>query len=225
MTSPNLSDRLRVVLPEFSLPTLTKEVEIPIYLVHSSPDPEDYFFLFGFEEFVERSRAGVFVRPVIRIYAGRDDFSRTIFARQFREVFAAEFDRMRAELQSGKGKHGWLDWNLSFGHAVDFVSGLIGNIVLALALSAGRKILGNLLTPRFLKGKSAEAKLADEIDRTKTQVETALQEVKVTIHPELYEHAYRDGPMGKISNMDRDAWPLPDYVRAHMDQGDSRSWW
>ncbi|GAA6162785.1 hypothetical protein NBRC116590_04890 [Pelagimonas sp. KU-00592-HH] len=213
--------RLLNQLPDLSLPEMTREVEIAVYLVHNSTDPEDYFFLFDFEEFVEKSKAGLFVRPVIRIFAGRDDFSRTIFAREFREVFSREFDRMRAELAAKKNRFGWL----SFGTAFDLLSGFVSSIVLSIALSAGNKILERIGVGALLKGKSDGAKLRDEIEKTKSQVETALQRIEITIHRELYDYAYRDGFMGKISGMDREAWPLPHYVRSHLDKGESSSWW
>lgn len=207
------------------LPTLTKEAEIAVYLVHNSRDAEDYFFLFDFEEFVDRSKHGVFVRPVLRIFAGRDDFSRTHFAQEFRAVFAAEFDAMRAALAQKKGKRGWLDWDLSISGAIDALGGLAANLVLATALSLGKTVFGDIQRPAFLRGKTDEAKLQDEIAATKRKVETALERIEVTLHPELYEHAYRDGPMGRISGLDREAWPLPAHVRAHLNDGESRSWW
>ncbi len=212
-------------LPEFRAPDLSRKAEISVFLVHNSRDPEDYFFLFDFEEFVDRSNGGYFVRPVLRVFAGRDDFSRTRFAREFREVFAREFDRMRAELAERKGKRGWLTWSFGLNSALDVIGGLVGNLVLAIALSVGRKVVGDISLPRLLAGKSDEAKLADEIDRTKGKVENALTEIEITIHPELYYNAYRDGHLGKISGMDRDAWPLPSYVRAHLQDEKSGSWW
>ena len=212
-------------LPEFGLPRLTRDAEIAVYMVHNAPDPEDYFFLFDFEEFVDRSSGGAFVRPALRVFAGRDDFSRSAFAREFRKVFAREFDRMRAELARKKGKRGWIDWNFGAGSTVDLVGGFVANLLLSIALFAGKRILGDIPIPSFLKGKTPEARLADEIDRTKGRVETALERIEVTIHPELYEHAYRGGPLGRISGMDRNAWPLPEYVRAHLNDGKSGSWW
>jgi hypothetical protein len=214
------SERLSGFVPE--MPSLGREAEIAVYLIHNSDDGEDYFFLFDFEEFVDRSKTGMFVRPALRVFAGRDDFSRVRFARQFREVFAREFDRMRAEL-GGKGEtRGWLSWNLN---VVDLVSDFVATMVLGLALSVGRMVLGSVALPKFLKGKSAEAKLADEIDKTKGQVETALAALDVSLHPELLEHAERVGGVQKRADLDRDAWPLPEYVRAHLSDGESGSWW
>lgn len=207
-----------------SLPTLGRDAEIDVYLVHNSPDPEDYFFLFDFEEFVARSGGGIFVRPVLRVYAGRDDFSRMQFARQFRAVFAAEFDRMRAELAGGKERRGWLDWNFGFDGA-SLISGLVANLVLAIALQAGRAVLGQIRLPRMLRGKSAEARLAEEIDRTKGQVETALERIAVTLHAELYDHAFREVAAPPVREIDREAWPLPGFVRAHMGSGRNAARW
>ncbi len=214
---------LRDRLPSLELPALSKVAEINVYLIHNSADAEDYVFLFDFEEFADRSKAGMFVRPAIRIFAGRDDFSRVTFARQFREVFATEFDRMRAELGAAKGKRGWLNFNFGLS-AVDLIGNLVANVVLAIALSAGKAILGQIATPGFLKGKSAEAKLADEIEATKGQVEAALRQIDVTIQPELNAHARGLGG-AMASGVDREAWPLPSYVRAHLKDGESGSWW
>jgi hypothetical protein len=214
---------LRDALSGLSLPALGREAEIAVYLVHNSDETEDYFFLFDFEEFADRSKAGIFVRPVLRVYAGRDDFSRARFAREFRAVFAREFDRMRAELASGKGKMGWLTWGTN--SVMDVIGGVVANLVLAVALSLGKQVLSIVGLKDLLKGRSAEAKLADEIDRTKGQVETALGRLEVTIHPELYDHAYRHGLKGPVSGMDRGAWPLPNFVRAHLGDGESGSWW
>ena len=54
-----------------------REVAIAVYLIHNSRDPGDYFFVFDFEEFVARSKSGVFAPPALRVFAGRDDFNRT----------------------------------------------------------------------------------------------------------------------------------------------------
>lgn len=214
------TERLGGVVPE--LPTLGREAEIAVYLIHNSNDAEDYFFLFDFEEFVDRSKGGIFVRPVLRVFAGRDDFSRVRFARQFREVFAREFDRMRSELGNKGEKRGWLSWNFN---VVDLISDFVATMVLAVALSLGKALFGWVKVPGFLKGRSAEAKLADEIDRTKGQVEAALADLDVSLHPELLAHAERVGGPQKRADLKREAWPLPDYVRAHLGDGESGSWW
>ena len=220
----NLTDLVSGV-SNLTIPKMTRDVEIPVYMVHNSADPEDYFFLFDFEEFVDSSSQGIFARPVLRIYAGRDDFSRAVFARQFREVFASEFDRMRADLAQSKKRGGWLDWGGGVLNPFDLVGSLVANVVLAIALSVGRMTIGKLSLPRLLKGKDAEAKLRDEISATKTKVERALERVEITQHPELYEHAYRGGPKGKNAGMDRAAWPLPQHVRDHLCDQRSGAWW
>lgn len=214
---------LREALSGLSLPVLGREAEIAVYMVHNTDDAEDYFFLFDFEEFADRSKAGIFVRPVLRVHAGRDDFSRTRFSREFRAVFAREFDRMRADLARGKGRMGWLTWGSN--SVVDMIGGLVANLVLAVALSLGRQVLSLVGLGDIVKGRSAEAKLADEIDRTKGKVETALSRIEVTIHPELYAHACRHGLKGPVSGMDRAAWPLPTFVGTHLGDGESGSWW
>jgi len=215
-------DGLKQAFGQLAWPTLGREAEIAVYLVHNSEDAEDYFFLFDFEEFAERSSGGMFVRPVLHVFAGRDDFSRIHFARQFRAVFQLEFDRMRRDLGSKSGK-GWLSFGAN--SVLDLVGGVVANLVLAVALRLGRTALSAAGFSNLLKGKSAEAKLADEIDETKARVETALARIEVTVHPELLAHAERVGGPQKRADRDRDAWPLPDYVRQHLNDKESGSWW
>ncbi len=218
------------------LPTLGREAEIAVYLVHRSYDADEYFFLFDFEEFVDRSSGGIFVRPVLRVFAGRDDFSRTKFARDFREVFASEFDRMRTELDAKVNRRGWLSWGAS-----TLAAGAVGVLVLAAAVGGvwlspvrderqSKSVqtptpVGKLSRRDWLGRRTAEAKLADEIDSTKGRVETALAALEVALHPELLAHAERVGGTQKRADLDRDAWPLPEYVRGHLEDGRSGSWW
>ncbi len=198
------------------LPTLTREVEIPVYVVHNSPDAEDYFFLFDFERFMERSKRGWFVRPKLKIWAGRSDFNRRRFARQFREVFATEFEKMRADLRrrSSWGV-GWLDFGSDILAPISLVTSLVVNIVLLAALAPGS-------AKRQLR---RETKLEDQIDEMQGRVEDALSRIEIALHIELYAHAYRARPRGSLAGLDYEAWPLPGYVAEHLYDRSSGSWW
>lgn len=221
----SVARKITDVLPEFSLPKLGREAVIPVYVIHASPDPEDYFFLFDFEVFVERSKEGMFVRPKLQLWAGRDDFSRTNFARQFRESFGREFDAMRAKLNNTGSGAGWLSWDIGLSTIGVAATGFVSLIVLLVSFGGLKLALKSLKMPSWAKGRSKEAKLEDQIDELKGQVELALSKVEVSVHPELYEHAFRDGGAGRRSTLERDAWPLPDYVRSHLKDGRSKSWW
>lgn len=228
MKNPLDIDRLRSALPSFEWPTLGKTVEIPVYVIHNTQDAEDYFFIFDFEEFVERSRDGIFVRPKLKVWAGRADFSRTLFARQFREAFAREFDAARnalkAEQKKGRG-FGWLGWDLGFDVVSSLVASFIANIVLLLATTTGRAVLSVLPIPNWARGKSKEGKLEDQISATQAKVDAALEAIEVSLHRTLYEHAWRGGQGGPLTGMDYDAWPLPEHVVRHLGDGESGSWW
>lgn len=220
-----LGDKVWNALPEFKLPRLGREVEIPVYVIHNSIDPEDYFFLFDFEVFVERSKEGMFVRPKLRVWAGRDDFDRVNFARAFRQAFAEEFDRMRAELAKGPSKMGWLSWNLGVDLAGEFVANLTAYFIILIATGAGKALSSMISLPDWMKAKSKEAKLEDQVDGLKSQVEAALKAIEVTLHQDLYRHAYKGVQGGKVSGMDFDAWPLPAHVAQHLGDKKSGSWW
>lgn len=216
-----IAGRIRASLPE--LPSLTRTAEIPIYLIHNSPDPEDYFFLFDLELFAERSKAGVFVKPALHVWAGRSDFSRRAFARHLRETFAAEFDRLRRDLGRDKGR-GWLSWSAtSLG---ELAAVALGNIVLMAAFYTGRQIFAMTGLDRLRLGRSDRAALEMRIEGTQARVDAALEGLEVRLHRELYVHAYRGAARaGPMSGIELDAWPLPDHVRAHLEDRESSAWW
>ncbi|MEL6411163.1 MAG: hypothetical protein AAGK67_15900 [Pseudomonadota bacterium] len=218
-----LAGKLREQVGQLSLPDLPKlgrEVEMPVYLVHNSEDAEDYFFIFDFERFVEESQSGVFVRPKMTIWAGRDDFDRRLFARSMRESFAQEFEIARAQLMAQKDKpRGWFSFlTSSFGEATSLAS-FVSNLVLLIGLSAGKMVLSQVLPRGWLQGKTDEQRLEKGIDETKSKVDAALESIDITLHIELYRHAYHGQAPGRLSGMDYDAWPLPGHVRQHLQPG------
>lgn len=212
-------------IPNFEIPSIGKSVEIPVYLIHNSTNAEDYFFIFDFEQFVEQSKSGVFVRPKLLVWAGRDDFQRRAFARSFRESFTREFDLARSALSAGGQKAGWFSW----GGLRDAVSlggaSFVANVVLLVGMSAGKMILSSLPLPNIFQEKSDETKLEDSIAQTQSKVDEALEGMEVKLHRELWSHAWRGATPGSMSGMDKDAWPLPDQVRQHLHDGKSGSWW
>ena len=215
-----LLDRGRNALPRIALPELGRSVDIPVYLVHNSPDPEDYFFIFDFEQFVERSRTGLFVRPRLMVWAGRDDFDRRTFARQVRVAFTEEFDAARRALDEGARRRGggWLTWERANWLPAE---GVVALFLLGLATSVlsatGRALLGLVPRPRWMRGKSAQERLETEIAASQERVDVALADLKVALHMNLYRNAWRGKAGGRLTGMHYDAWPLPASVRMHLD--------
>lgn len=221
----SLTEKLRGAWPGLGMPSLGKTVDIPVYVIHNCADAEDYFFIFDFEQFVERSRSGMFVRPRLKVWAGRNDFARRRFARQFRESFAAEFEAARAALAAGGAKkNGWFSWSLGKELLGGAVSGFVANVVLLVAMSAGKLVWSALPLPGFLREKSDGEKLESSILETQGKVDQALAGMEVTLHRELYDHARKFGPVSQ-RDMDYDAWPLPSFVRDHLSDASSTSWW
>lgn len=211
-----------------TLPPLGREVALPVYLIHNSPDAEDYFFIFDFEEFVEQSRQGWFVRPKLQLWAGRADFNRRAFAREFRQSFAQEFELARQELAAQKDvKKGWFGGLPGFFRdiAAPSIPGVLANLVLLVALSAGTKVLAQILPSGWMRQKTDAQKLEHGIEETKDKVDAALGQIQITLHMDLYRHAWRGQAPGRLTGVDYDAWPLPGYVQRHLMDGTSGSWW
>ncbi|MEM6372874.1 MAG: hypothetical protein AAF727_08870 [Pseudomonadota bacterium] len=224
----NIANRIRNALPEIELPSIGRQVKLPVYMIHNSVDADDYFFIFDFEQFVEQTRNGVFVRPALTVWSGRSDFRRSLFARQFRQSFAREFDTARAQLAERDSKpRGW--FGFLTGTFSDLrgasLSAFLANLILLVATSAGTRVLSQVLPARWLAGKSDASKLEDSIEATQTKVDTALESLNIRLHKELFDHAFRHGGRGKRADLDYDAWPLPGYVRQHLNDGTSGAWW
>ncbi|MEM6678668.1 MAG: hypothetical protein AAF675_12435 [Pseudomonadota bacterium] len=227
----------RPALPDLGL---WKKAPIPVYLLHRSGDPEDYFFVLDFEAFMAESRRGTFVRPVLEVWAGRDDFRRDHFARALREAFTREFaglqqaliDEIDAERRPRRsGLHGLLSLDLGLGAGMVAGLGLMQTLVLWLAVSAGSALIGELrgllrrLTDRVKSPEERLTALQETIREKQAVIDEALAAMRIRLHPELWEHAFRGRVGGPLRHVEQDAWPLPPYVRAHMEDGESSSWW
>jgi len=222
----SIKDRLWDQLPSFKMPSLGKTVDIPVYVIHNSPDAEDYFFIFDFEQFVERSQQGMFVRPKLKVWAGRNDFARGAFGRQFRESFAHEFEQARlANAKEGRSGSGWLGWGLVAGSIPEAVAVFAAYVVLLVATSAGKVVWSALPIPRFMRGKSDAEKLESEIAETQSKVDAALAAMDVTLHSALRQHAFKGCPAVGAGDVVQDAWPLPAFVTEHLADKKSTSWW
>lgn len=230
MPRQTLTDAYARVVETLSGITLASDVEIPVYLIHNTPDAEDYTFLIDFERFLRESKSGLFARPVLKIWAGRSDFDRATFARNLREAFSHEFARMRAGAKTPKSE-GW--FSLKFN---DLLSGtaavhFVGTVVLYVAVTGGKMAAGGIAgalgldrAVRWIRGDKASRIEADIAARQRV-VDAALAETRIVLHRDLYIHAYRGTDPGPLTGIDHDAWPLPDYVTAHLHDRKTSSWW
>ncbi len=208
-----------------SFPTLGRVVELPVFMIHHTLDPEDYFFIFDFEDFVENSQTGVFVRPRLHIWSGRSDFDRKVFARQFRQSFAEEFERMRIELGAKKAGRGWLSWDWGVDVAGYAIANVTAYLVILIATGTGKALASLISLPDWMKGKSAEVKLENKVEDLKTRVDAALANIQISVHPELHSHAWLGRTPEATHHIDQEAWPLPGYVSEHLHDGRNGSWW
>lgn len=210
-----------------ALPTLGRVVDIPVYMIHNSSKAEDYFFIFDFEEFVERSREGIFVRPRIKLWAGRDDFDRTVFAGQFRQSFASQFDAARQALNAERTNAGWFSWvnDIRQQVAANDLAAYAANVLLLIGLGAGRMMLQKILPTGLFSSKSEARKLEDSIEDTKSKVDSALAALALVLHRELHDHPYPGAAPTPAPRVVFDAWPLPDHVREHLADRTSGSFW
>ncbi len=210
--------------------TLASDVEVPIYLIHHGRSAEDYEIFCDFERFMTETQNGVFARPVLRVWAGRQDFERHVFARRLREDFSSQFqaarDRLRAKKEAAQS--GWLPSLPSLGEVffwgIAATGSLLGSIVLYIATATGRaaldevsRILKSSLIGRTLAGRTAEEQLEDLIAEKQTVIDAALARTEITLHRDLHAQAWRGQAPGPMTGMDRDAWPLPDFIRGRLD--------
>ena len=210
-------------LPEFNL---TTDVEIPVYVIHHGPDAEDYEILCDFVGFMTANQKGFLARPVLRVWAGRQDFQKYLFARRLREDFTAQFEVLRLALRAERESSGW--GFPTVGEVFLFGAQLTGQIVAALLLwiatETGRaaigqitQILRNSTLGKLVRGKSTEEQLEDLIDEKKAVIDEGLARLEITLHRDLYLHAWRGQSPGPMTGMDRDAWPLPGFVSERLD--------
>ncbi|MEM9062529.1 MAG: hypothetical protein AAGD13_18865 [Pseudomonadota bacterium] len=208
---------------------ITSDVEVPVYVIHHGSKAEDYELLCDFKKFMAESQSGLLHRPVVKILAGRQDFERHIFARHLREAFSGQFDAVRAihraELEAADKR-----WSLGIPTIGEIVlwgltsaGGLVGSLLLYLATETSRTaidrigaVLRQSMLGRAVAGKSADAALEDLIEEKKSVIDAALARIDVELHPDLYRFAWRGQRPGPMTGINRNAWPLPDFVAKRM---------
>lgn len=212
-------------LPEVSL---VSDVEVPIYILHHGTGSEDYELICDFEKFMSASQSGFLHRPVLKLWAGRSDFERYIFARHLREAFSQQFEAVR-RIQQEERDAERKQWSLPTAGDVllwglNLAGGLVGSLLLYLATETGRtaierisKIVKNSVVGRALGSGSAEAELEQLIEEKKAVIDAALSRIEIVLHRELYAYAWRGQSPGPMTGMNRQAWPLPDFVRERME--------
>lgn len=209
-------------LPEFNL---TSEVEIPVYVIHYGSDAEDYEILCDFDGFMAANQKGFLARPYLRVWAGRQDFQRYLFARRLREGFTAQFEALRTSLRQEREKNGWGIPSIGdvFLFGAMLTGQLVASLLLWIATETGRAALGkisdvlrNSAIGNLVRGRSAEEELEDLIEEKKSVIDESLARLEITLHRDLYAHAWRGQPPGPMTGMDRNAWPLPAFVNDHL---------
>ncbi|MEM0987891.1 MAG: hypothetical protein AAGK00_03370 [Pseudomonadota bacterium] len=209
-------------VPEF---TLTSDVEIPIYLIHHGQGPEDYEIICDFADFMKANQKGFLSRPNLKVWAGRADFERSPFVRRLRHDFSQQFHGLRLALRAEREHKGWglpslgdiLLWGLNASSEV------IGAVLLWMATAWGRDLIKRISRifqrsdfNRAVKSATAEQELEALIDEKKEVIDEGLARLEITLHRDLWSYAWRGQRPGPITGMDRQAWPLPDFVRERL---------
>jgi hypothetical protein len=228
-------------LPEMpSLPSLKigRERAFHVHVIHTSGDPESYYFAFDFHEFFEGSKeAGMLTRPVFQVVAGRDDFDRRIFARQMRESFSEGFEEMRradaeakrrAAADAKKGAWGIGIFDMIEMGVMSVVTGafilpLIYLMLGLLGLGAVLEFVENLTAKLKAPFAKKEATIEEEIDGARGRVDAALMGLKIEIDLDLWVNAMGPGyaeahpeEAAKVRAASADGWPLPADVRSRL---------
>lgn len=221
-----LSESAKGAIPELPSLSFKSEVEIPIYVLHHTNDPEDYQILCDFERFVSENQSGFLSRPTLKVWAGRSDFNSHYFARNLRHAFSEQFEAVRqARLATKPKRKGLIPqlsiWDIGLGIVGPFGS-LLGTIVLYLAVKAGNSAVDEISrllkdnVGRLFKRSTDSSRLEAQIEEKKAVIDAALADKRIVLHRDLYLYAHREGPAGSMAGIDLDAWPLPSFVTERM---------
>ena len=156
-------------LPADVVDKMFPECPVPMFILPTGPNPEEYFIVFGFDEVFDNLKSGIFVRPKIEAWAARvngwdiehlggeikGEFTQQFDESRERLVRSGEVDIRKLESQierSSKEMSGKLGgaasslvktpvWLGVAGLALNPVTWRLSLIFLGLALSNGTKVL------------------------------------------------------------------------------------
>ena len=161
----------------------------------------------------------------VKIWAGRQDFEKYIFARRLREDFSQQFEVLRMALRAEREESSLSSWDLFdlFMFGAELTGKVVAALLLWIATETGRsaiKRISHILSSSFVgsvfQGKNAEEQLEEVIAEKKQVIDEGLARMTIVLHRELYAYAWRNQEMGPMTGMDRQAWPLPDFVREKL---------
>lgn len=231
---------IRNTIYEKLLSSFTEQCIVPAYVIHQSGDSEDYLIHFQVEEITENLKNGIFIRPKIEIWSGRNDLNRTKLAKKLRLEFLQqleeekqkklqEHDAHRKEIakRSETTKSNLLSrvsWLGSAIAAALLVSNPIANaVILFIAVTSGKSTISELIKmlrlsmSSWAKGKTnkeKEQELEKEINSKQGTIDEALENMDIKLHPSLYKAAHDSFGVTATSakGIVINAEPLPEYI-------------
>ena len=83
-------------LPADVVDKMFPECPVPMFILPTGPNPEEYFIVFGFDEVFDNLKSGIFVRPKIEAWAARvNGWDMEHLGRELKREFTRQFDATR----------------------------------------------------------------------------------------------------------------------------------
>ena len=199
-------------MPGRALERLIQEAPVPVFLLPTGSQADDFRLVFDFHQVLEQLRSGILVRPVIQLYTGREDFDRTYFADHLKEEFVRQFHLAKekerldyeADVEEFESKRttakeemtGPLGWvgGILLQHAFSDPTGMTGLILLALFVHKGKRAFGPLMEYLDLttKMRTREKELGSRLrgldkkfDSKNKTFQRAVNNIDVAVHPRI----------------------------------------
>ena len=207
------------------------ECTLPLFLLPTGSAASDFCCVFDFDEPIDVLRSHRFPRPVLRVWAGRQDFDRDSLTEQLKSEFTRQFEASRdrdrsafeaelKELEEGKQKaleqvSGPLGSFAGTVAAAAFLDpgAIMGLIILAISMRKGRLALKPLTdyfeVRRKTKGRRKEmehhlSNLEAQFSSDNKVFQRSVRRLDVQVHPELRDLARRFCQADGVSLADDD---------------------
>ena len=98
-TLDSVAEKSKAVFREQFLDRIFPECPVPVFMLPTSPSPEDYVLIFRFDEVLDNLKSGILVSPKIEVWAAREsghDLER--FQQELKQGFECQFNEAREKL-------------------------------------------------------------------------------------------------------------------------------
>jgi len=203
------------------------EVDCPVYIINNSADINDYYLVFDFSLVVKTMKKSRLPKPLITVWAGRNDYDQDLLSKNIKNAFVEQFNEAKKEaknndlaekMENTDSRDSGISFSISALVAMLFIANpVVDLLLLFFALTAGKEATIaqiNLLKNEFKKFTGGDTSGRETLnDYQEQNIIDAIKALEIKIQKDLYLHAFSfSNDIGSLTGVDY-KHVLPSFIK------------